>query len=103
MQKSFAIIFLLLFGQKIGIELYIHNWFHTNYHKQSLPHKGDKNVVSYSCNCIDDFSTPFAEPVSEIVSSASIPHQIFFSSHIQSHSFSPLLFNSLRAPPAIVA
>ncbi|MFI5188215.1 MAG: hypothetical protein ACHQF0_15905 [Chitinophagales bacterium] len=102
-QKSFAIILLLVFAQKSGVELYLHNWLHAGNYKQSLPNAPRKNVVSYSCNCIDDFSMPFAESTPEIGSSTAIPHQIFYSLYIRSDSFSFLLFNSLRAPPAIIA
>jgi hypothetical protein len=100
-QKFFAIVLLLLFAQKIGVELYLHNWLHTNNSKQFHSQVPVQNVVSYSCNCIDDFSMPFAEPASEILTSAIVYQPIFFSPDIQSDSFTAFLFHSLRAPPAI--
>src|SRR5436190_6490193 len=100
-QTSFAIFFLLLFAQKIGVGLYLHNWFHTNKYEKSLPQTPAKNAASYSCNCIDDFSMPLAEPVFEIKSTIGVQDQVFLSLPISSFSFSFPSFNSLRAPPAM--
>lgn len=100
-QKLFAIVLLLVFVQKLGGGLYLHNWLHAK-SESTIPLSPGKNIVSYSCNCIDDFSMPLTHPASEVFLNASESHQIFFSSSIQPHSFSFLLFNSLRAPPAIV-
>jgi len=100
-QKVLAIVLLLVFGQKTGAELYFHNWLHTSNYQQALPQAPSGNVVSYSCNCFDDFAMPFAEPTAEITSSVIRPHQVYFSTFIQPHSFSFLFFNSLKAPANI--
>ena len=98
-RKSVAIILLLLFAQKIGVELYLHDWLHTNKCHQSLPRTPVKNVVGYSCNCIDDFSMPLAAPVAEIIISVPIVYQDFVSLYVQPvHTFLHV-FNPLRAPP----
>src|SRR5690349_8942358 len=100
-QRSFSIFFLLLFAQKIGFGLYLHNWFHTTRYQQSLPQTPAKNAASYSCNCIEDFSMPLAQPDFVIKSTVRVHDLVFFSLPISSFSFSSLSFNSLRAPPAI--
>jgi hypothetical protein len=95
--RSFAIILLLTFGQKLGAGLYIHNWFHFKNCHQPVP--SSANVTSYSCNCVDDFSMPFAEApekVSQVVCSVEVE---FSPSHKSLISLPPLRFYSLRGPP----
>ncbi|MFI5188588.1 MAG: hypothetical protein ACHQF0_17780 [Chitinophagales bacterium] len=102
-QKSFAIILLLVFAQKSGIELYLHNYLHTTHYKQSIPNTSGKNVVSYPCNCIDDFSMPFAdnaEPVIQTIFPKEIEFVVF---HKSSALFSSIFFYSLRGPPVSIA
>jgi len=101
-KKSFAIILLLVFAQKTGAELYFHNWFHSNKYEKSAPRTPAKNVVGYSCNCIDDFSMPFADNaerplqiISFIGSELTILHKYFVSS-------SSAFFFCLRAPPTLL-
>jgi len=99
--KSFAIILLLVFTQKVGVGLYLHNWLHTNNCQQSSPI--GSNVTGYACSCVDDFSMPFAEPIAEIVSSVPVLHQSFISSYIQPVLTFSRIFNSLRAPPTFLS
>jgi hypothetical protein len=101
-QKGVAIILLLVFSQKMGGGLYLHNWLHSGNCKQT-PLTGSTNIVSYSCNCIDDFSMPFAEPVVDVLPSIVFPHQVFPFSYTPEISFSFRFFNSLRAPPVSFA
>jgi hypothetical protein len=99
--KIFAVVLLLVFAQKMGGGLYLHNWLHVKSCERSIPKTAGNSITSYSCNCIDDFSMPLMQPASEIFSNVTETKQIFFSSPIPSHSFSFLLFNSLRAPPVM--
>jgi hypothetical protein len=101
-QKGIAIILLVLFSQKMGGGLYLHNWLHSGNCKQT-PHTGHTYIISYSCNCIDDFSMPFAEPVAEVLPSIAFPHPVFLPSYTPEISFSFRFFNSLRAPPVSFA
>jgi hypothetical protein len=88
-----------MISQKMGIELYLHNLLHTKNCSQpssGLPHI---NTVSYSCNCIDDFTMPFTPTeVVELPAKLTSYIDITFS---YKESFSSILhlFNSLRAPP----
>lgn len=102
-RKCFAIILLIVFVQKGGVELYLHNWLHTNNCKQSVPQSQDNNVASRSCNCIDDFSMPFTE-------SLETPKHVIFSSKVESVGFQKcstpsihIFFCSLRGPPVSVS
>src|SRR5262252_6094726 len=96
--KCFAIVLLLTFSQKLGAGLYLHNWFHYK-NFQQLPHSAGGNVASYSCNCVDDFSMPFADPVCETGSIAPVPKQSFVSTFIQPVPIAVRVFKSLRGPP----
>lgn len=49
--KCIAILLLVLFSQKIGVGVYLHNWLHANANKEAAV----KTNVSADCNCIDDF------------------------------------------------
>src|SRR5262245_34363599 len=99
--KCFAIILLLTFSQKLGAGLFIHNWFHfKNCHQ---PVECSANVTSYSCNCVDDFSMPLADPVCVTESSAGIPEQSFISIFIQPVPITVTVFESLRGPPVFVS
>jgi len=98
-QKILAFLFLLFFSQKIGVELYLHNWLHVNKYEQPESHRASKNISAYSCSCLDDFLTSI-EPAKlgyhlGIVSYSS--HDFCYKEII---SFSCKFFNCLRAPPA---
>ena len=96
--KSLAIVLLLVFCQKAGGGLYLHNWLHSNTCKQST-HTAGEVVSGYNCSCIDDFSMPFAdnpEKVYQLVSSMEIEFVPSYQSIVPSSS---LFFQSLRAPP----
>jgi hypothetical protein len=98
--KSFTVILLLVFCQKVGGGLYLHNWLHANACKQSAHTPG--NVVSgYNCCCIDDFSMPFADDA-EKISQPIIPIKTeFIASYHSNIPFSSTFFHSLRAPPFV--
>ena len=96
--KSFAIILLLIFCQKVGGGLYLHNWLHANACKQ-FNHAGVEVVTGYNCSCIDDFSMPFAdnpETVYQPVPSIETEFVPLGNSFV---AFSSKFFHSLRAPP----
>ena len=101
--KVFAIILLVVFSQKIGVGLFLHNWLHVKNCSQSSSQPGAANAVNYNCNCIDDFSMPFAEPVTETISFIAIAHQSFVSFYTQPLSVFFPVYNSLRAPPALLS
>ena len=99
--KIFAVLLLVLFSQKVGAGIYLHNWLHAKSCKKAS--QNNSNTVSYNCNCIDDFSMPFAEPVIETVSFVTVPHPDFVSSYIASMPDVFHVFHSLRAPPPYIA
>ena|SRR5436190_1651938 len=101
-RKCFAIILLVVFAQKGGVELYLHKWVHANNSTQSRPQSQDKNVGTSPCNCIDDFSMPFTESVE-------LPVQTIFSTEVEFVAFqkcptfsSSIFFCFLRGPPVSI-
>ncbi|MEO7984749.1 MAG: hypothetical protein ABI688_11780 [Bacteroidota bacterium] len=97
-----AFILLLVFSQKAGAGLLLHNLFHTNSAERNIPgheNKDDTNA-NYNCSCVDDFLMPFAgaeEPIfSQPLSSIEIPF-LFFADKIPFHT---PVFSFLRGPPA---
>src|SRR5262245_46238354 len=95
--KCLAIILLLVFCQKVGGGLYLHNWLHANACKQ-YSHTAGETVSGYNCSCIDDFSMPFADN-EEKISQPAIPVKTEFTPSYNSLiPFSSRFFHSLRAP-----
>jgi hypothetical protein len=98
--KSLAIVLLLVFCQKVGGGLYLHNWLHSNTCKQSSHTTGDV-ISGYNCSCIDDFSMPFADDAEKPSQPGISIKTEFNPSHNSSIPFSSTFFHSLRAPPFI--
>src|SRR5436853_6736736 len=95
-----AIVLLLAISQKIGFEIFYHNWQHSKNCSSTLPRSAPA-IFGANCNCIDDFSMPFTETDEQILCSAPAFLQQFGSSPIVSILNSLHFFNSLRAPPAL--
>ena len=97
-----AFLLILVFSQKAGAGLLLHNLLHKTTTDSKIPgqENGKSNELSFNCNCIDDFLIPFAEaeePVcSELVLSHVVPF-IFFDDYIPFHT---TVFSPLRGPPA---
>lgn len=91
-----AILLILVFSQKSGAGLFVHNLFHSSNEKNE--EKGTD--INYACFCIDDFLMPFAEagefkdPGPSI--SLIIPYSIF-EFHIPFHK---TIYTSFRGPPS---
>jgi len=96
--KSLAIILLLVFCQKAGGGLYLHNWLHASACKQ-FAHTAGEVVSGYNCSCIDDFSMPFADNPEKVYQPVSSMEIEFVLSRQSFVPFSAKFFHSLRAPP----
>jgi hypothetical protein len=96
--KSLAVMLLLVFCQKVGGGLYLHNWLHAKACTETSQSTETK-VTGYNCSCIDDFSMPFADDA-ERTSQPTIPITTeFIVSYNSSIPHSSPFFHSLRAPP----
>jgi hypothetical protein len=96
-----AIFLLALFSLKMGTGLLLHNLFHT----VSKPITGDhsekaEKELTYACNCIDDFLTPFAETTNFYLDSPVLFSQVE-NDHVPGHPATLFFTNYLlRGPPA---
>lgn len=87
----------------MGVGLYLHNLLHNKDYNQSSAALPDGKKVNYTCNCIDDFTMPFTETsIVEllVVNSSDFEYTSFYKESIP---FSFHFFNSLRAPPFVIA
>jgi hypothetical protein len=97
-----AFFLLIVFSQKAGAGLLLHNLFHDNVvnNKNHNQEHKDQKEIAYNCACVDDLLMPFAGtdetfflgPV--LVFSAPAT---FFEEPIP---FYPSIFSLLRGPPA---
>jgi hypothetical protein len=98
-----AFFLLLVFSQKTGVDLLLHNLLHESQDSKSSPlQKDSKNEISYSCSCIDNFLTPFAEAEETfipVVSATQLAKTVFLPGDAPFHF---ALFPSLRGPPTTI-
>lgn len=98
-------LLMLVFSQKMGMGLYLHNCLHTSKQQHTATTNstpGDE--VKFACGCVDDFTVPFTElpalpqvPVLIPVVIAPVVAPIVSFQSIHKY------FRSLRAPPAFIA
>jgi hypothetical protein len=96
-----AFLLIIIFSQKAGTGLFIHNLLHADAATKQLPsgENSQGNSISYACNCIDDFLMPFVEteePVCFQSFSTPVTPVIFYKDEIPFH---PVILSSLRGPP----
>jgi hypothetical protein len=95
---------ILVFSQKSGTGLLIHNLLHKQAYTGHQEKEGQSSKeLGYSCTCIDDFMMPFdgsEETVYSPLVSIQIVPNIFFEDRIP---FSTRTLSTLRGPPAHIA
>ena len=101
--KITAVFLILVFSQKMGMSLYLHNWLHAARQQANASQPLSNQEVKFACGCINDFTLPLAE-----TAMPELPVPVII---INSPQSSPVLtfpavykyFHSLRAPPACIA
>jgi hypothetical protein len=96
-----AFFLLLVFAQKSGAGLLLHDVLHTSQTGNEFAGKEAKEI-SLACSCIDDFLMPFAEPVQPAVAVIAEMQQatsLFFADDVI--FYTPVLA-SLRGPPSCI-
>jgi hypothetical protein len=94
---------LLVFSQKAGAGLFLHNLLHTTERSANMPlGHAEFPGVSFTCNCADDFLVPFTAG-EEIIYDA----PIFIASKPmlvdkETESVLPSLLSKLRGPPVFI-
>ncbi|MBN8880124.1 MAG: hypothetical protein J0I32_21450 [Sphingobacteriales bacterium] len=95
---------LLVFSQKVGVDLFLHNLFHgQDLSRPLLPsQKEGAKEISFACNCIDDFLMPFTETEEIVLPTPVTEYQTPTSFFRASISFRPVISSALRGPPSLV-
>ena len=102
-QKIATLLLILVFTQKMGMGLYLHNWLHANKSHTAVSTPLSNDELRYACSCINDFTAPLTEttvqelpqPLTVVYVPVSVPS--FTLPVVYKH------FHSLRAPPALIA
>jgi hypothetical protein len=95
---------ILAFSQKLGLELWLHNWLHgTTAFSSVSPPQGHKPLLQHQqikCNCIDDALMPLME--SDVVDYSPHPRPSIpiFAATYSSWLCVDKEFSALRGPPA---
>jgi hypothetical protein len=103
--RGIAFFLLIVFSQKAGAGLLLHNIFHDNVVNNKIHIQGhkDQNRIAYHCACIDDLLMPFNSSKEVVYSipvfAYSAPAIIFD----ESISFHPFIYTLLRGPPVFIA
>jgi hypothetical protein len=97
-----AFLLILVFSQKAGAGLFLHNLFHSTVSSNQVPGQEHEKSTgfSYNCTCIDDFLMPFdgsEEPVYSTPVTNRIAPDTFFEDRIPFHTS---IISYLRGPPA---
>ncbi|OQP49724.1 hypothetical protein A4H97_27925 [Niastella yeongjuensis] len=101
--KLTTILLILVFSQKMGVGLYLHNWLHASIQHATSSKPVSGQEIQFACGCINDFNLPFTET---IVPSIEVPVTIVEQSHIIPVFTIPAVFkhfHSLRGPPVVTA
>lgn len=100
LKKLTSFFLLLVFLQKTGGGLIIHNELHGKITHCEIPRTlNGSTITSANCSCIDDFMMPFAEAEEIVMPATPLNHpepDSYFSEHLYFRSH---IFSSLRAPP----
>jgi hypothetical protein len=97
--KLTTVLLILVFSQKMGAGLYLHNWLHASklHTTSSKPVSGQE--IQFACGCINDFNLPFTETT---VPSIEVPVCLISQPHSTPIFTIPTVFkyfHSLRGPP----
>src|SRR3982751_248955 len=99
--KLTSLLLILVFSQKMGMSLYLHNWLHTPKQHASSSQPVSGQEIQFACGCINDFNLPFTETT---VPAIQAPVMAVKASHGTPVLHIPTVFkyyHSLRAPPVV--
>jgi len=99
--KCIACFLLLLFTQKIGAGLYLHNYLHASSGAKETSTNNGHSTVNYSCNCIDDFAMPFTAGETIAITVGVITLGILFFFFRKQEIRAAAIHLALRGPPAL--
>lgn len=99
-----SLLLILVFIQKLGMELWVHNWLHETVttHADIAARKG-KPVIQHHqviCNCLEDAMVPLIETNSIQYGPVSMDLIAIFLSNYSSYLSGNKEFSALRGPPS---
>ena len=98
--KLTTLVLILVFSQKMGMGLYLHNWLHASTQhatSSSKPLQGQE--IQFACGCINDFNLPFTETTVPELPAPGITVHKPHTEPVYSFRTVTKYFRSLRAPP----
>jgi hypothetical protein len=99
--RFIAILMILVFSQKSGAGLFLHNFFHKSISVEHPVKEGEHSKdLGYTCTCIDDFMMPFDEAEGTVFANPALLLNVqvtFFKEPVLFHT---PVYISLRGPPA---
>jgi len=95
-----AFLLILVFAEKTGAGLFVHNLLHCSSSNNNIPGHEKGQDIRINCNCVDDFLIPFAEAEVSVIPQPALTLLIPFTIFEDNISFHTAVFSSLRGPPA---
>jgi hypothetical protein len=98
-----ALLLMLVFSQKMGMSLYLHNWLHAvkSHSNKTTPVSGAE--IKFACGCINDFTVPLTETDIQEITAPFISINRPVAAPVYTFAAVYKYFHSLRAPPAMAA
>jgi hypothetical protein len=99
--RCVAFLLILVFSQKAGAGLFLHNLFHNTTANSKTQEQGNEKGkdFSYNCTCIDDFLMPFAEAEKVVYAQPPLIPATPFTFFEDNIPFHTPIFSCLRGPP----
>lgn len=97
-----AFLLLLIFFQQVGAGLYIHNRLHKDKAQTHSQHNEAAKEISFACNCVDNFLTPFIEANEWVVAQSPTIYAVVTDSFTEEIYFTSIIFSPLRGPPVFI-
>jgi len=97
--KLTTLVLILVFSQKMGMSLYLHNWLHSSTQHTTSSKPITSQEIQFACGCINDFNLPLTETS---VPELQAPVMVVQKPHTEQVYSFPAVFkyyHSLRAPP----
>src|SRR5687768_18493981 len=60
-KKLTTLVLILVFSQKMGMSLYLHNWLHAATQHTTSSKPVTSQEIQFACGCINDFNLPFTD------------------------------------------
>jgi hypothetical protein len=98
--KIISFLLLLVFTQKMGLRLWLHDWFHENTHSSSKAPAAGK--VQLRCDCIDDALMPLTVTAQVVLQAPDQKGVLLLAAYFPPFSAAETVFYSLKGPPALL-